>query len=99
MARRIGSPASLLKKLQDEKEVKVYFKKKDGSDRIMRCTLDFEQIPADQVPKLNMSAAIALMNKHGIVRAFDLDAGEWRSIPFGRTNWLDSSEGRHKVGG
>ena len=100
MARIIGSASSLLKKIQGEEEVTIKFKKKDKSDRVMRCTLNFDKIPTSQIPKnLDMVKVTKLLNDHGIIHVFDLDLEEWRSIPYDRTEWVKTSEGQYKVGG
>jgi hypothetical protein len=52
----------------------VTFTKKDGNDRVMRCTLLESMIPSDKAPKGTGSVNDA------VVPVFDLDLGEWRSF-------------------
>ena len=51
MAETVTSTIEFLKLIKDEKEVIVKFEKKDGSMRLMKCTLDFNRIPKDKKPK------------------------------------------------
>jgi hypothetical protein len=58
-----------------ENTITVQFTKKDGSDRTMKCTRNFEAIPTDKQPKgtLEKSSTDA-------IRVFDTDINEWRSF-------------------
>ena len=57
-------------------EATVTFIKADGSERVMRCTLNMGIIPSDSAPK-----GTSERKKSDEVRtAFDLDAGAWRSF-------------------
>ena len=57
-------------------EVSVTFTKKDGTERIMKCTLNEVMIPTDKIPK-NESAK----KKNDDVQAvYDLEAAGWRSF-------------------
>jgi hypothetical protein len=56
---------------------KVIFTKKDGTERVMRCTLNSAMIPADKHPKADSSAK----PRTDLVQAvYDLDASGWRSF-------------------
>ena len=55
-----------------QKEVLVRFTKKDGSDRLMRCTLNPEVIP----PIYGKS----VKGPEHLVTVFDLDKDAWRNI-------------------
>jgi hypothetical protein len=59
-----------------ESEVTVTFTKKDGSDRVLRCTRNVAVIPAEHAPKNEKPTAI----KTDAIAAFDLDINEWRSF-------------------
>jgi hypothetical protein len=48
MADEITSALDFWEKLSKAKEAVVKFKKKDGTIRVMVCTLDFTQIPKKQ---------------------------------------------------
>ena len=65
----------LLSLLADEKNpTTVTFTKKDGSERVMRCTRSPIQIPEDQHPKNGTG------DSDTTLRVFDLDKNEWRSF-------------------
>ncbi len=77
-------------KLYSAGEAKVKFVKKDGTIRIMNCTLDFKRIPKTKHPKsVNMSNILKLMQKSGIIHVFDLEKKDWRSVPFNKVDWLE----------
>jgi hypothetical protein len=66
----------LLGLLADEKNpTTVTFTKKDGTNRVMKCTRSPSQIPEDQYPKDGVSVEAT-----GTIRVFDLDKNEWRSF-------------------
>jgi hypothetical protein len=64
--------------LQVNDEVKVTFNKKDGSERVMRCTLNPKLLPKVEVkegtekPERKKSEAV--------IAVYDLDAQGWRSF-------------------
>lgn len=60
--------------LQSEK-VEITFVKKDGSERVMNCTL--KDIPADKAPK-----GSGKKESDDAIAVFDLDKNEWRSFRF-----------------
>ena len=75
--------------------VTVEFNKKDGSKRVMKCTLSKDSIPEDQWPKDKVTI---LYNEHGedfggmhssddvkiqpehTIRVFDIEKNSWRSF-------------------
>ena len=59
-----------------ETEITVTFTKKDGSDRVLRCTRNASVIPTEHQPKNEKPVAI----KTDAVAAYDLDINEWRSF-------------------
>lgn len=67
----------LLGCLHNPKEkVSVTFTKKDGTERVLNCTLAESRIPADKAPKEGAAA-----KKSDEAQAvFDTDIGEWRSF-------------------
>ena len=76
-------------KINTEKEVVVKFTKKDGTVRIMRCTLDFTKIPKEDRPKkVDIPRILELLQKNGIMHVYDLDKKGWRSVPFQRAEYL-----------
>lgn len=65
----------LLGILSDEKNpTTVTFMKKDGTQRVMRCTRNPSQIPEDLQPKNGTN------DSETSIRVFDLDKNEWRSF-------------------
>jgi hypothetical protein len=67
-------------------EAVVTFVKSDGSVRDMRCTLNWNSIPADHQPKpvgLTESKQRKQPSDESL-RVFDLDINEWRSFRFDR---------------
>jgi IMP cyclohydrolase len=60
-----------------EQEVEVTFVKKDGTERVMLCTLDENSIPKEKAPKgVERSAPTESM------AVFDVEKQEWRSFRF-----------------
>ena len=95
----IVSALQLWKKIYDEKDVFVKFIKKNGSERTMRCTLDFTKIPKPHRPKtLNIKNVQKLIEKNKVVRVYDLEKIGWRSIPFERVLYLDTKTKRYYKG-
>jgi len=54
--------------------VTVSFVKKDGSDRIMKCTLNMDNIPVESHPVGGNTTSPNVMN------VWDLDKSAWRSF-------------------
>ena len=80
------------------KEAKIKFIKKDGTERVMRFTLDFSRIPKEKHPKsINMAKIVKLMQQNGIIHVFDLDKSDWRSVPFNNIEWVDINNKRYKI--
>jgi len=79
-------------KIKAEDEVTVKFRKINGEERTMRCTLDFSKIPNNQKPKdVNMAKIFKLVQDHGMVHVYDLDKKDWRTVPFARSEWIETS--------
>lgn len=64
-----------LKKYLSKEIVEVTFTKKDGSQRIMKCTLNPSTIPQDLAPKGSDKAF-----SKDVQRVFDIEASAWRSF-------------------
>ena len=87
----ISSAIDFLKRVRSENFVTVKFIKQDGTERVMKCTLNFTKIPEDQRPKkVDLSQILKLIHKNGILHVFDLDKGAWRSVPFDKVQWLQT---------
>jgi hypothetical protein len=57
-------------------EVRVTFTKKDGSERILRCTLAESRIPEDKRPKEKKDT----LSSDEAIRVFDVEKQDWRSF-------------------
>jgi len=95
----ISSAVEFWEKVYEAGEAQVKFVKKDGTIRIMKCTLDFTKIPKDKRPKnVNMSKILTLMQKSGIIHVYDLEKKDWRSVPFKMVDWLLTDDNiRYKI--
>jgi len=79
----ISAAMYFLDKLKKGDVIEVEFIKKDGSLRRMKCTLDFTKIPPDKRPKnTSLQDILKLITKNKILRVFDVEKNDWRSIPF-----------------
>ncbi len=79
-------------------ESKVSFIKKDGTARIMKCTLDFDKIPKEKRPKgIDITKILSLISKSNLLHVFDLEKKEWRSIPFDRTEYVENGNKKFKI--
>ncbi len=80
-------------KIRSVEEVIIKFIKKDGTIRIMNCTLDFKRIPrADKPKNINIPKILKLVKKAKIVHVYDLEKRGWRSIPFNNVDWLQTPD-------
>ena len=59
--------------------VNVTFNKKDGTERIMNCTLNYEHIPENKKP-LNLYKGEKVLQNLNILKVFDIDKQDWRSF-------------------
>lgn len=66
----------------------VKFIKKDGTVRIMRFTTDLKRIPTKFHPKKSTVRRTVPIST-SLIHVFDLDRGNWRSIPLNRVQWLE----------
>ena len=73
--------------------ITVTFVKADGTQRDMKCTLDWANIPADKQPKGPATGSVDGIVKESkqrkepdvhSLRVFDIDKQEWRSFRFDR---------------
>jgi len=90
MANIIDKATDFLDKIRSEDYVTIKFTKADGTERIMKCTLNFDKIPKSDVPKsVNISNILKNINNKGIVHVYDLEKKGWRSVKFERVEWLE----------
>ena len=61
----------------------ITFLKKDGSERVMRCTTNLSMIPAEKHPKGEKTISEGEEKKvETAKRVFDLEKQEWRSFRY-----------------
>lgn len=90
----IDSAVEVLKRLKQSKIAVVFFIKKNGEKRIMKCTLDFTLIPKEKKPKdFKFENALAMIKKN-ILRVFDVEKQEWRSIPVSSTQFIKTQDNK-----
>jgi len=91
----IRTAVDFLEKVRGEDEVRIKFRKVDGTERIMRCTLNFDKVPRNKIPKdVNLARMLNLLRKFKIIHVFDLDKDDWRSVPFDRADWVETADNR-----
>jgi len=96
----ITSAVMLWQKLVTEPAVVLKFTKKDKTERIMRCTLDFKKVPVPDRPKsINIPKILDLIKKHQMIHVYDLDKKDWRTVPFNKIEYVDTSDKRYYVQG
>ena len=74
-------------------EATVTFVKSDGTVRDMRCTLNWNMIPGEDLPKL-IDLTESKQRKapsEDTLRVFDLDINQWRSFRFDRLQRITAS--------
>ena len=57
----------------------VLFEKRDGTERLMKCTLNFDHIPEEMKPLKGLDPK-KVLDKLNILRVFDIDKQGWRSF-------------------
>ena len=65
-----------LKSLLNAGPVEVTFTKKDGTERVMKCTTKWSYIPEAKQP---IGESTLQENRH-VIRAYDIDNDGWRSF-------------------
>ena len=65
-----------LKTILREQEIKITFTKKDGTERVMRCTLDPAKLPVQEITETNTNRKVSTET----MAVFDLDVQGWRSF-------------------
>jgi len=87
----LSSAIEFLKLIRKEKEVAIQFEKKDGTIRLMKCTLDFTKIPKEKYPKgIDLTKILKKIQSSKILSVFDLEKQDWRSVPFDRLEFLQT---------
>lgn len=77
MASQVDTPEGRkwLKELLQSQEVTIFFKKLDGTEREMFCTLSETQIPVEKLPKNSGKA-----KSEDSLAVFDVEKQDWRSF-------------------
>ena len=70
------------------RNMEVTFTKKDGSERVMVCTLADDLIPEEKMPKGTGKTA----KPDHIVSVFDLEKEDWRSFDFNSVTNIEYSK-------
>jgi hypothetical protein len=71
-----------LQEILREQEIKITFTKKDGTERVMRCTLDPNKLPVHETNTDNPIDFLETKRKVSTetMAVFDLDVQGWRSF-------------------
>lgn len=100
MADLIDDVIDFWQKILSSDIFKIKFIKKDGSERIMKGTLNFRRIPVQQQPKdFSLPKVLKLVKTSGVVHVYDLEKKDWRSIPFKQIEWLEAENRRYTIRG
>ena len=90
--------SEVVDKIKSGKNVRVKFIKRDGSDRIMCCTLDFSKIPEERHPKkIESTANFKSVGINDPLRVYDVEKDGWRSIPLNRLEWLSVNDKKYEI--
>jgi hypothetical protein len=73
----------------------VLFTKKDGTERLMKCTLNYDYIPEDMKP-LNLLKGEKILENLDILKVYDTEVQDWRSfilsnVKYVKTNYINES--------
>jgi len=75
-----------LKTLLHESVIQIEFTKKDGTERVMKCTRDFSKIPAEFHPKEDTEKK----PNENLIKVWDMEKTAWRSVRVDSINrWCD----------
>ena len=75
-----------LREILQEGEATITFTKVDGSERVMKCTLNTDLIPEDAFPQVKLDedgnpiTPKPRKENLDVLRVYDLEKGEWRSF-------------------
>jgi hypothetical protein len=65
-----------VKDILRNQELTITFTKKDGTERVMRCTLDPAKLPVQEITETNTNRKVSTET----MAVFDIDAQGWRSF-------------------
>lgn len=86
----VQTAIDFLKKIKAEDFVTIRFRKKDGTMRVMKCTLKFDKIPDDNKPKSVDLPQILKLLDNNVLHVYDVEKKAWRSVPFNRVQWVEN---------
>lgn len=91
-----------LRKLMQAKEgpVLVKFIKKDATERLMLCTLDFDRIPDKDRPKdtgASVEQLDAALEHSQLLNVYDVEAQGWRKVNFKTLQWVKTHSGETHI--
>lgn len=66
----------------------VKFKKKDNTEKVMVCTLNFNYFHKDFYPKNQVNQS----NRDEVIRVFDIEGQSWKSIIFANIIYVRTKE-------
>ena len=90
----IKTAVEFLTKVKDGRFVLIKFTKLDGTERIMKATLNFSIIPKEQHPKdVNLVNILNMLQKQKMLRVYDLEKKDWRTVPYSNVEWLETITG------
>jgi hypothetical protein len=72
----------MLNQYLTEGPVTVNFTKKDGTDRVMRCTRNFSLIPLDKQPKPKLPTDVIEIRDPQLFVVWDLEKQDWRAFQY-----------------
>lgn len=78
-----------LKSVLHNETVTITFEKKDGTERVLKCTLNESKIPSEKMP----SGESTKQKNEDVQPVFDLDVGEWRSFRWNSVKKIEFSLG------
>ena len=91
----IQTPDEFFKQMKKEDSFNIRFIKKDGRKREMTCTLNFDKIPKESLPKTNKSTKeiVKDLKQTGRINVYDLENKGWRTIYIDSIFYLKTDSG------
>lgn len=91
----INSPKDFFNNLKEEDYFIIDFTKVNGSNRIMKCTINFKNIPKNDIPKHSKTTEqiISEIKKTGKITVYDLEDMGWKSLYLASIKNIKTSSG------
>jgi hypothetical protein len=94
----ITTAIEFIRAIKSEDVITIFFTKADGTNRIMKCTLNFNLIPDSKKPKtVDLDKILNLLQKSKILHVYDIDKKDWRSIPLDKTKKLETKTKAYRI--